>query len=148
MPGITGHHLGSSVTWNHSAPGNLVCQGQGLGRDTRPAAAPATRGGQTGVGHMHRGRKGFGYRVRRGPGPGNTTVRDLLSDDRYIGLVLDFLKTTRAGEVKAGPSEDASFPPFPFPFPFFLFFYFPFLSFFALPFSFSFPFLFLSSFSI
>ena len=35
-----------------------------------------------------KGRKGFGYRVRSGLGPGNTTVRELLSTERFIEAVL------------------------------------------------------------
>ena len=34
--------------------------------------------------------------------PGNTTVRDLLSGDRYVGAVLEFLKTARVRETKEG----------------------------------------------
>ena len=49
-----------------------------------------------------KGRKGFGYRVRGGPGPGNTTVRELLPDERYAGAVLNFLRAMRVGMVKEG----------------------------------------------
>lgn len=51
---------------------------------------------------INRGRKGFGYGVSQGAGPGNTNVRELLPDRRYTGAILDFLGTTRVGEVKSG----------------------------------------------
>ena len=48
-------------------------------------------------------RKGFGYKIRQARArPSNTPVRDLLLDDRYTEAVLEFLETTRVGEVKAG----------------------------------------------
>ena len=48
-------------------------------------------------------RKGFGYRVRQARArPSNTSVRDLLANDRYSEAVLRFLRDTRVGEVKAG----------------------------------------------
>ena len=48
-------------------------------------------------------RRGFGYRVRQARArPSNTSVRDLLSNDRYTKAVLGFLRNTRVGEVKAG----------------------------------------------
>lgn len=47
-------------------------------------------------GRPSRGGKGFGY------GPGNTTVRKLLSDEQYVGAVLEFLKTTRVGVTRRG----------------------------------------------
>ena len=48
-------------------------------------------------------RKGFGYRIRQAKvRPSNTSIRDLLSDDRYTKAVLEFLETTKFGEVKAG----------------------------------------------
>ena len=48
-------------------------------------------------------RKGFGYRFRQARARlSNTTVRDLLSDDRYTDAVLGFLGATRVGEVKGG----------------------------------------------
>ena len=49
-----------------------------------------------------KGRKDFGYRVRGGPGPGNPTVREPLSDDRYVGTILKFLQTAKVGLVKEG----------------------------------------------
>ena len=58
---------------------------------------------KTGGERVGKGRKGLGYRVRGGPGPGNTiTVRELLSDERYIGAVLNFLRATKVGMVKEG----------------------------------------------
>ena len=48
-------------------------------------------------------RKGFGFRVRQARArPSNTTVRELMSDDRYTEAVLNFLGKTRVGEVKEG----------------------------------------------
>ena len=48
-------------------------------------------------------RRGFGFHVRQARvRPSNTTVRELMSDDRYTGAVLDFLGKTRVGEVKEG----------------------------------------------
>ena len=50
-----------------------------------------------------RSRKGFGYRVEQARArPSNTSIRDLLSDDRYTEAVLCFLQETRVGEVKEG----------------------------------------------
>ena len=50
-----------------------------------------------------RSRKGFGFHVRQARArPSNTTIRELLSDDRYTEAVLDFLERTRVGEVKEG----------------------------------------------
>ena len=47
-------------------------------------------------------RKGFGYKIRQARArPSNTSVRDLLSDDRYTEAVLSFLRETKVGEVKA-----------------------------------------------
>lgn len=40
--------------------------------------------------------------VRLTPGPGNTTVGELLSDERYTEAVMDFLRKTKVGEVKSG----------------------------------------------
>ena len=50
-----------------------------------------------------RSRKGFGFHVRQARArPSNTTVRELLSDSRYMESVLSFLEQTRVGEVKEG----------------------------------------------
>ena len=44
--------------------------------------------------------KGFGYRVRQARArPSNTSIKDLLSDDRYTEAVPEFLR--RVGEVRA-----------------------------------------------
>ena len=52
---------------------------------------------------LFKGRKGFEYRVRQARArPSNTSVRDLLSNDRYTEAVLSFLKGPRVGEVRAG----------------------------------------------
>ena len=51
----------------------------------------------------YKSRKGFGFHVRQARArPSNVTVRELLSDGRYTGAVLDFLEKTKVGEVKAG----------------------------------------------
>ena len=48
-------------------------------------------------------KKGFGFHVRQARArPSNTTVRELLLNERYTEVVLDFLGKTRVGEVKAG----------------------------------------------
>ena len=50
---------------------------------------------------IYKGRKGFcfgiGKKIRR---PGNASVMDLLSDERFTEAVLKFLKNTGAGKVK------------------------------------------------
>ena len=45
-----------------------------------------------GAGRIRRRRKGFGYRVSQGAGPGNTNARELLSNEVYIEAVLHFLR--------------------------------------------------------
>lgn len=35
-----------------------------------------------------------------GPRPGNITVRELLSEERHVGVVLDLLRATKMGTVK------------------------------------------------
>ena len=51
----------------------------------------------------YKSRKGFGFHVRQARArPSNTTVRELLSNDRYTSTVLNFLSKTRVGEVKEG----------------------------------------------
>ena len=50
-------------------------------------------------GRAGEGRKGFGYRVKSGAGSGNTTVREFLSEERYVGAVLDFLRATKVGRA-------------------------------------------------
>lgn len=48
-------------------------------------------------------RRGFGMGVRSARiRPSNTTARGLLADDRFTGVVLDFLRATGAGAIKAG----------------------------------------------
>ena len=50
-----------------------------------------------------RSKRGFGYHVREARArPSNTTIRELLSNERYTDAVLDFLSKTRVGEVKEG----------------------------------------------
>ena len=50
-----------------------------------------------------KGRRGFGYRVKQARArPSNTSIRDLLSNDRYTETALSFLGATRVGEVKEG----------------------------------------------
>ena len=54
-------------------------------------------------GHVLKGKKGFGYGVRKGnKGPGNTTIRELLGDERYTEAVVEFLRVTKVGQVKEG----------------------------------------------
>ena len=44
-------------------------------------------------------RRGFGYQVRQARArPSNTSVRELLSDDRFTEAVLDFLRNTKVGK--------------------------------------------------
>lgn len=72
-----------------------------------------------------RSRKGVGYHVWLATARcSNTTIRDLLSNERYAGGVLEYLKATRVGEVKVGVlsrglsvSRLPSFSFFPFRFP-------------------------------
>ena len=45
-------------------------------------------------------RKDLGYKVKSGPGLGNTTVRGLLSDERYAEAVLGFCGRLRWGWSK------------------------------------------------
>ena len=48
-------------------------------------------------------RRGFGFRARQARArPSNTSFRELLSNERYMEAVLEFLKDTRVGEVKKG----------------------------------------------
>ena len=60
-------------------------------------------GARDDTGEPFKSRKGFGYRIRQARArPSNTSVGDLLSDDRFSGAVLDFLRSTRVGEVREG----------------------------------------------
>ena len=60
-------------------------------------------GGREQTNEPFKSRKGFGYKVRQARArPRNTSVRDLLSDDRYTEAVLRFLEGMKVGEVKAG----------------------------------------------
>ena len=59
--------------------------------------------GKEGSEGPYKSRRGFGVQVRQARArPSNTTVRELLSDDRYSEAVLGFLERTRVGEVKEG----------------------------------------------
>lgn len=56
----------------------------------------------------HYGRAGgvFGYRVRHARArPNNTTIQKLLTDNRYVGAMLRFLRSTRVGTVEEGASR-------------------------------------------
>ena len=54
-------------------------------------------------GGAYKSRKGFGFHVRQARArPSNTTVRELLSNERYTSAVLDFLSKTKVGEVREG----------------------------------------------
>ena len=55
---------------------------------------------KSGVGkkrHRYKGKKSFFVGAAGMAGPGNTSIKKLLSDSRYAGAVLDFLKSTRWG---------------------------------------------------
>ena len=61
------------------------------------------RESREGMDETFKSRKGFGFHVRQARArPSNTTVRELLSNNRYTEAVLDFLGKTRVGEVKEG----------------------------------------------
>lgn len=116
------HLFKECITWREEI-GTLWKEAAG------PAGYKKTDGERVG-----KGRKGFGYRVRCRPGLGYTTVRDLLSSERYVQEVL---RTTKVGMVKQELLPDSGgvflsffpsvFPSSPFS-PFFLFFpCFPFL---------------------
>ena len=49
-----------------------------------------------------KGRKGFGYGVRCGAGPGNAATMELLPEEQCVAAVLDFLRATKVGMVKEG----------------------------------------------
>ena len=58
---------------------------------------------QDGIDRPFKSRKGFGFHVRQARArPSNTTIRELLSNDRYTEAVLEFLGRTRVGEVREG----------------------------------------------
>ena len=66
--------------------------------------------GQGKKGSKYKGAKGFGIAVgmggsQRGRGPGNTSIRVLLADERCIPAVLSFLANTRCGQVRQGVIE-------------------------------------------
>ena len=75
------------------------CGPRGYGRQwERP---PGEEKGQMNPDEPFKGRKRFGYRVRQARArPSNTSIRDLLSNDRYTEADLEFLRDTRVGEVK------------------------------------------------
>lgn len=67
------------------------------------AVGEASRGRAQASEDRFRGTRGFGYRVRQARERlSNTSIRGLLSDDRYTEAVLGFLGATRVGEVKTG----------------------------------------------
>lgn len=48
-------------------------------------------------------RRGSGYRVRQARArPSNTSIRELLTDERYTEAVLRFLVSTGVSKIKAG----------------------------------------------
>lgn len=66
-------------------------------------AAGEASGGREVTENPFKSRKGFGFWVRQARDkPSNTSIRDLLSDDRYTEAVLAFLETTGAGKAKEG----------------------------------------------
>ena len=59
--------------------------------------------GESSLSHVYKGKKGFGYGVGEGrAGPGNTMIRGLLADERFLEAVLFFLKSTKVGMAKPG----------------------------------------------
>ena len=58
-------------------------------------------GSGKGSDNVYKGKKGFGHGVRGRNGPGNTRVRDLLADERFVEAVLEFLRT-KVGMLKSG----------------------------------------------
>ena len=61
------------------------------------------REAEKGMDEPFKSRKGFGFHVKQAiASPSNTTVRELLTNNRYTEAVLDFLEKTRVGEVKDG----------------------------------------------
>lgn len=48
-------------------------------------------------------RKGFGYQVHTSRArPDNTSIREVMADDRYVEAVLDILRETGVGRVAVG----------------------------------------------
>ena len=45
-------------------------------------------------------KKGFGYQVQQMAGLGNTTVKELLSEERYAAAVLDFVRARKWGRLR------------------------------------------------
>ena len=63
---------------------------------TKVGEASGGRDRATGATDPFKSRKGFGYRVRQARArPSNTSVRDLLSDDRYTEAVLEVIGAIR-----------------------------------------------------
>ena len=68
----------------------------------------ATGGGRAVIrGGIVKGRKGFGLRMRGQNGktvrgPGNTSIRALLADERCMPAVLSFLRDTKRSQLKEG----------------------------------------------
>ena len=61
------------------------------------------KGAKEGMGEPFKSRRGFGFQVKQARArPSNTTVRELLSNNRYTEAVLVFLRKTRVGEIKDG----------------------------------------------
>ena len=53
--------------------------------------------------HIYNGKKGFGFGVRASrAGLGNTSIKDRLGKEGYTGAVVNFLMSTKVGEVKEG----------------------------------------------
>ena len=72
------------------------------GREVRKLwTAVGDASGGRGSGDPPRSRRGFGYRVRQArPRPSNTSIRDLLSNDRYTEAVLDYWRQRRWGRLR------------------------------------------------
>ena len=61
----------------------------------------------TSQGEIYKGRKGFCFGMdKKAVRPGNTSVRKLLSEERFVEAVLDFLECTGVGRVKQGVMLD------------------------------------------
>ena len=61
------------------------------------------KGNGKGQRSIFKSRKGFiPWASQARTGPSNTAIGDFLSDGRYTGAVLAFLRATRVGDIKEG----------------------------------------------
>lgn len=92
------HLFKERVTWREEI--------RGLWKDVGKISGERSTSGGVST-RMYKGREGFllegmqdqSSGARR---PGNTSIRDLLADRRFIGPVLNFLRNTGVGRVKEG----------------------------------------------